>query len=285
MNPFTPFVLIHPLSSFRRDFFTQPVSRFIPALILVIFGLQSYRAEAYDEIQVYDMGINQPGQFALEMHSNYVINGRKQADFPGELPPDGMLAFTPEFSYGWTPHIEFGLYLPMSINPATGDFFLDDAKVRVKWLNADNPEFFYGLNTEVGLVPKRYSEQPVGMELRPIIGHYSGDWLIAFNPSLELDLTGRSQTPVLSPGLKVTHQFFDNVHIGVEHYADFGTFNRFSSGGDQSHTTYLVSDVSLGNYRLHVGVGHGWTAPSDDWTLKFILGGIPFAELFNPKRW
>lgn len=248
-------------------------------------GLTSFPAAAYDEIQVYDMSINQPGQSALEMHSNYVINGRKQPGYEGELPPDGLLAFTPEFSYGWSDRVEFGLYLPLSVNPNTGATMLDDAKVRVKWLNADNPEFFYGLNTEVGLIPKRYSEQPVGMEIRPIVGHYSGDWLIAFNPSLELDLTGHSHTPVLAPGLKVTRQVYDNIHVGVEHYADFGPLDRFSSASEQNHTTYLVSDVSLANYRLHVGVGHGWTALADDWTLKFILGGIPFAELLNPKRW
>lgn len=270
----------------RRAAFKPDKSNPLPVLaMLIAAGLQSAPVAAYDEIQVYDMGINRPGQFALEMHSNYVINGRRQADYDGELPPDGQLAFTPEFSYGWSKHVEFGLYLPMSINPNTGSTMLDDAKVRVKWLNADNPEFFYGLNAEIGLVPKRYSEQPVGMELRPIIGHYSGDWLVAFNPSLELDLTGSSQMPVLSPGLKVTHQIFENIHAGVEHYADFGPLSRFSPGSEQSHTTYLVSDVSLGNYRLHVGVGHGWSAPADDWTLKVILGGIPFTELFNPRRW
>lgn len=255
------------------------------AMLAALMLLQSGGAFAYDEIQVYDMGINQPGQAALEMHSNYVIEGRRQADYPGEQPPDGVLAFTGEFSYGWSDHVELGLYVPVSINSAFGGSTLDDAKLRVKWLIADNPEFFYGLNTEVGLVPKRYSEQPVGMEIRPIIGHYSADWLVAFNPSLELDLTGRSQMPVLSPGFKVTHQIFDNIHFGIEHYADFGELNRLPSGSDQSHTTYLVSDVSLGNYRFHVGVGHGWTAPADAWVLKCIVGGIPFMDLLNPKRW
>lgn len=250
-----------------------------------LFALSTQVVFAYDEIQVYDMSINRQGQSALEMHSNYVIQGRRQADYPGELPPDGMLAFTAEFSYGWSDHVELGLYLPMSINPSTGDTLLDDAKLRLKWLNADDPEFFYGLNTEVGLVPKRYSEQPVGMEIRPIVGHYSGDWLVAFNPSLELDLTGRSQMPVWSPGLKITRQVWDNVHVGIEHYADFGPLNRFSPGAEQSHTTYLVGDLSLGNYRLHLGIGHGWTAPSDAWMLKCIVGGIPFTELLNPKIW
>ncbi len=254
-------------------------------LILLITGLASFSAAAYDEIQVYDMSINNPGQFALEMHSNYVIDGRKQPDYQGELPPDGQLAFTGEFSYGWSKHVELGLYVPMTINTYTGTTTMDYAKLRMKWLNADNLDLFYGLNTEVGLVPKRHSEQLVSMELRPIIGHYTGDWLISFNPTLELDLSGNNQMPVFSPALKVTHQVMDNVHVGFEHYADFGQFDNLASGNQQNHTTYLVSDVSLGNYRVHIGIGHGWTAPSDEWTLKFILGGIPFTELLNPNRW
>jgi hypothetical protein len=255
------------------------------SLIFLIAVLASFPVAAYDEIQVYDMSINQPGQYALEMHSNYVINGIKQPNYVGELAPDKILAFTHEFSYGWSKHVELGLYVPMSINTNTGTTYMDYAKIRLKWLNADNPEFFYGLNAEVGLVPKRYSENLVGMEIRPIIGHYTGDWLVAFNPNMELDLTGNNQMPVLVPGLKVTHQLMDNVHVGFEHYADFGSLDNFSSGSQQIHTTYLVSDVSLGNYRVHIGIGHGWTAPSDEWTLKFILGGIPFTELLNPNHW
>ena len=256
-----------------------------PCLFASLLAVQAFNVNAYDEIQVYDMSINQPGQLALEMHSNYVINGRKQANYEGESAPDGNLAFTGEFSYGLTRYIELGLYLPISINPSTGGSYADYGKGRIKFMNADNPELFYGLNIEVGLVPKRYSQQPVGMEIRPIIGHYSGDWLISLNPNMELDITGRSQMPVLSPGLKVTHQVIDNVHFGVEHYADFGDLNRFSPGSEQGHTTYLVSDVSVDNYRFHFGVGHGWTQASDAWMLKFILGGIPFGELINPNRW
>lgn len=252
---------------------------------LALLASASLTAQAYDEIQVYDMGINNPGQYALEMHSNYAIKGRQRPDYPGELPPDGQLAFTAEFSYGWSKQIELGLYVPMSIDPINGNTFLDDAKLRVKWLNTDNPSFFYGLNTEIGLVPKRYSEQPVGMEIRPIMGHYADGWLLAFNPSLELDLTGNSQMPVLSPGLKITHETIDNLYLGFEHYADFGPLSGFASGSNQGHTTYLVGDLSHGNYRLHVGIGHGWTEPSDEWMLKCILGGIPFMDLLNPRRW
>ena len=255
------------------------------SVLLVFLGFQSNNVDAYDEIQVYDMSINQPGQLALEMHSNYVISGRKTADYAGELPPDGILAFTGEFSYGLTHYIELGLYVPMSINPSTGGSYEDDAKLRVKFLNADTPAFFYGLNIEIGLVPKRYSEQKVGMEIRPIIGHYTGDWLIAFNPNLELHLSGSSQMPDFAPSLKVTHQVINNVHFGFEHYADFGGLNNFAPGQEQGQTTYLVADISKDNYRFHIGIGHGWTAASDTWMLKCILGGIPLGELINPNRW
>ena len=253
--------------------------------LMAVNGLHSNPAQAYDEIQIYDMSINKTGQYTLEMHSNYVINGRQQPGYNGELPPDGLQAFTPEFAYGWSRHIELGLYTPMSLNPAAGTFMFDNAKLRVKWLNADNLSFFYGLNAELGLVPRRYSEQPLAVEFRPILGHYSGDWLVAFNPTLDMDLTGSSQVPSFVPGLKVTHQVIDNVHAGIEHYAGFGPLDHFVAATEQTHTTYLVSDVSVGNYRVHVGVGHGWTAASDDWTLKVILGGIPFTELLNPKHW
>ncbi len=252
--------------------------------MLLAFSFYSTFSIAYDEIQIYDYGINKAGQFGLEMHSNYVIAGRKKPDYLGELPPDGSLAFTAEFSYGLTDQLELGLYVPMSVDTKSNATMVDNAKIRMKWLNAKNSEFFYGLNGEIGVVPKRYSNQPIGMEIRPILGHYDENWLIAFNPTIEMDLTGNDQVPVFSPALKVTHQFIDNINVGFEHYADVGQFSQFATGNQQNHTTYLVSDISIDNYRVHIGVGHGWTEVSDSWMLKIILGGIPIGELFNPNR-
>ncbi|MCX7085115.1 MAG: hypothetical protein NTY69_06200 [Methylococcales bacterium] len=267
------------------DITFQTVKQLFLCISALCLTLYCAHLKAYDEIQIYDMSINKPGQLVLEMHSNYVIDGRKNPDYTGALPPDGNLAFTSEFSYGLTRYIELGIYVPMSINTLSGASYEDNTKFRLKLLNADNLNLFYGVNTELGLVPKRYSEQFVGMEIRPIIGHYTGEWLVSLNPSLEIDLTGNNQIPGLSPGLKVTRQVINNVHIGVEHYADFGGFNRFLPGHEQDHTTYLVTDISKDNYRFHVGVGHGWTAASDAWMLKLILGGIPLGELINPNRW
>ncbi len=79
-----------------------------------------------------------------------------------------------------------------------------------------------------------------------------------------------------------THNFFIYFKLCVR--LSVAT-SSFLPGHEQDHTTYLVTDISKDNYRFHVGIGHGWTAASDAWMLKFILGGIPLGELINPNRW
>lgn len=254
----------------------------LPLLVLgITFLVTTFRSHAYDEIQVYNAAINKPGQFGLEMHSNLVVDGRKQPDYPGELPPNHIWAITPEFSYGVTPHFELGLYLPFSVNPDRNLSYIDGAKIRTKFLNADNPNFYYGLNIEIGREPLRYSEDRWNSEVRTIIGGRLGDWTIAFNPNLEFSLSGRSQKPLFSPQIKVMRVIDSVVSVGVEHYADLGTPDHILRSSDQFHTTYFVTDLTVGNIAINLGVGRGWTGISDDWTLKMIVGGIPFMDAFH----
>lgn len=122
------------------------------------------------------------------------------------------------------------------------------------------------------------------MEIRPVNGHYTWEWLVSLNPSLEIDLTGNNQIPGLSPSLKVTHQVIKNVHIGVEHYADFGGFNRFLPGNEQDHITYLVPIYQ----KIIIVLCRRWSWLDNAFgcmDVKIILGGIPLGELINPNRW
>src|SRR5438270_128007 len=66
-----------------------------------------------DEIQVYTSDINKKGEFGLELHVNTTPSGRSTPDFPGEIAPAHGWRLTPEFSYGITPALEGGLYLPL----------------------------------------------------------------------------------------------------------------------------------------------------------------------------
>ena len=237
---------------------------------------------AYDEIQVYGDDINQPGQFGLEMHVNYAFEGRSTPAYKGELPPDQLLAITNEFSYGLTPHIELGLYLPISIDVQNNRSFMDYAKGRIKFLNADDLSLFYGLNIEFGAFPRRYSDQSWGGELRPIVGSKLDDWFFAFNPNLNFSVQGNI-VPDFNPSFKITHSFFDNVSLGFEHYAGFSKLGHFHRTHEHGHTTYLVTDITLEGIDINLGIGHGWDENSDDWTAKLIVGGIPFMDWITPR--
>ena len=248
--------------------------------LAAMFGCAS-ASHAYDEIQVYNNAINDPGQFGLEMHSNYVVDGRRRPSYLGELAPNHILAFTPEFSYGVTPFFELGLYLPFSVSLDRNLSYMDGAKLRTKFLNAKDPDFYYGLNIEVGMEPSRYSQTRWNSELRPIIGGNLGDWSIAFNPNLEIALSGNSLKPSFGPQIKVMRNLNSLVAVGVEHYTDLGTPDRIVASRKQTHTTYLVTDLAIGNIDVNIGVGRGWTNVADDWTVKIIVGGIPFMDLFQ----
>src|SRR5512142_607153 len=71
---------------------------------------------APDEIQVYTEEMDEPGTFGLELHVNYVPDGRTQPTYEGEMKSNHRLQLTPEFSYGLSRTLEAGLYLPLAMS-------------------------------------------------------------------------------------------------------------------------------------------------------------------------
>src|SRR5216683_73205 len=85
-------------------------------------------AHAVDEIQVYNAEIAASGQWTLQQHLNYAINGRKDPGFPGGLIPHHALNGTPELAYGVTDWWEAGLYMPYAVQDH--QFLSDGVKLR-----------------------------------------------------------------------------------------------------------------------------------------------------------
>jgi hypothetical protein len=75
-----------------------------------------------DEIQVYDAEINDPGQFSLQLHSNYTPIGRKLPDFPGGIVPNRTLNGVPEWAYGVVDWLELGAYVGAAAAASTSNF-------------------------------------------------------------------------------------------------------------------------------------------------------------------
>jgi hypothetical protein len=251
-------------------------NRFAAIVALVpLMWCGACRAELEDEIQVYTDDINRPGEFHLELHVNTTPDGRNVPDYPGEVTPEHGTRITPEFSYGITSTLEAGLYIPTNIEP-NGNWSIAGAKLRLKWLPvqpADHGGWFAGENLEWGDLEQRFSESRQVIELRTILGYRNDDWLVAFNPILDVDASPgfAHGDPDFNIGLKVSRKAAEGLLLGVEYYADFGPVKHFYSWSQQNHSIWLVMDLDRGPLPFQFGIGRGISPPADNWTVKAIF--------------
>jgi hypothetical protein len=233
-----------------------------------------------DEIQVYDDAINRAGEFGLELHVNTTPHGRTSPDYPGEIVANRGWRVTPEFSYGVSDSLEAGLYLPF-LRDEGGTTHFTGPKLRLKWLPGRVGEggagWFYGLNAELSRVGARFEPSRTALELRPILGYRSADWLFVTNPVLGYDLSPghRGGGPDFSPSLKLTRRVAPGLAAGLEYYAEVGKLTHTLPGAEQAQTLYLVMDVDRAPWVFNLGIGGGLNAATDRWTLKAIFE-LPF---------
>jgi len=251
----------------------RSAARLALALLALLCG--TARAELEDEIQVYTDDINRPGQAGLELHLNTTPEGRGAPDYPGEVTPNHGTRLTPEFSYGVSDTLEAGLYVPSNFQP-NGAWSVAGGKLRLKWLPVqpvDHGGWYAGENVELSDLARKFQQSRLMLELRTITGYHDQDWLLAFNPILDFNLSpgpGRGN-PDFNIGLKAARRIFDGVLLGPEYYSDFGGVRRLDSWGGQNNTLYLVTDVRRGPLPFQLGVGRGLSPGADRWTVKAIF--------------
>jgi hypothetical protein len=262
-----------------RRRFPRQLARVVFAAVAA-FAVLHASAAMIDEIQVYTDDIDKPGEFGLELHINTTPSGRSTPDFPREITPHHGLRFTPEFSYGLTRELEAGLYLPYA-RDADGTTHFAGPKLRLKWLplqpNEEGQEWFMGANFEYAWVAPEFEQSSRTIELRPIVGYRSRNWLLAVNPILGWALTGPDHDgkPDFSPAAKVARNVVPGVALGVEYYAELGKANNILPHSEQSHTLYFALDFDRKPWVFNVGIGRGLNGATDRWTFKTIFE-IPF---------
>jgi hypothetical protein len=233
-------------------------------------------AAAPEEIQVYTNDVNAPGEFGLELHVNYVLEGLRAPAYSGQLPTNHMLQVTPEFSYGFAKNWDAGLYL-LSSRASDGNVYANGAKLRVKYIAPAEGAIFWGINVEYGRTSKRVTESNANIEIRPIIGWRNDKWLVSFNPIVGVAVTGTvSREPSFSPAVKVARAIKEGIQLGFEHYADMGGIHHMPAFNQQEHTFYGVIDIERKGFDLNFGIGRAITGgTADKWVAKMIVG-IPF---------
>jgi hypothetical protein len=130
----------------------------------------------------------------------------------------------------------------------------------------------------------KFSESPWTTELRPIIGYKGKDFLFAFNPILDWNLSNglRSWDPDFAPCLKLTHEISKGLFGGVEYYSDMGKLAHIEPWNNQDNRIFGVVDVDMKPLVFNFGVGRGLTDASNRWTIKAIIE-VPIDELMNKR--
>ena len=248
-------------------------------MLALAVGFGDHALAAPEEIQVYEDDMDKPGQFGLDVHNNYVWGRASPLDYPGEQQSDYRYRFTPEFSYGLTPDVELGLYMPLATFQH-GGFDLAGTKFRIKYI-APKPtgqDWYWGANFEIGVVEHRLDVNPVNAELKTIVGWRHGPWDVAFNTNTDFAVSGpHLQTASVQLATKVGYKITDSTSIGFESYNGAGTFHDFGTFAGSGQSTYAVADTSFGPWGLNVGVGHGYSGEPDHWIFKFIVT-VPIDE-------
>jgi hypothetical protein len=247
-----------------------------PALLALLLLLPRV-ARAVDpfEIQVYEGDINQPLRAGLELHSNFVADGRRAPSFVGEEVPHGAWRTTLEPSFGVLPWWELGAYLQLLAVPSRSQAHFGGFKLRSKLVvpRRAGDGLVLGLNVEVGRGVAVLGSQDWDTEFRPIVAVARGRWFAAINPILGWALSGdRHAAPELEPCGKLRADTGLGFALGVEYYAGLGRLDELATFRDQQHFVYLTGDLVDGPLDVNAGVGRGLTPASDDWTVKVILG-------------
>ena len=248
---------------------------FAAAALLLTWAAAGAAVAAPEEIQVYEDDLVRPGGFGLDLHNNYVLSGDTLPDHIGGAAPQGAYRFTPEFYYGVAPNLEAGLYILSEVE-RDGTTTVGGEKLRLKYIaprGRENQPFYWGVNFEIGRVSNRYDVNPWNAELKGIAGYVRGPWNFVGNANLDWTVSGpQRQKPTLNLSTKLGYAVAKDLSLGLESYNDIGDAHNFGKLGRQQEALYAVVDTAIRGWDLNLGIGRGFTGPTDHWVLKAVVG-------------
>lgn len=234
------------------------------------------RAQAIDfyEIQIYTTETTPKDALEIELHSNSVTTATgAEAHF--QLNPY-QIHETIEATYGLTPHIEIGQYLATAkLGNGNYEYAGSRTKCHFGLALTDSWPFQVGANVELDYMRRAAEENPLTLELRPIIERRFGKLLIVANLAFEKLFRGPGthKGMTFGPSGEITYDLFEWASPALEYYGDMGAVEHFPSVQDQQH--FVVPAVNfhfIPQLELNLGVGLGVTRASNGAFVKSIVG-------------
>jgi hypothetical protein len=226
------------------------------------------------EIQIYPTETTPHGILSLELHSNSVISATG-AEAHAQLNPY-QIHETLEGTYGLTPHIELGQYFATA-KLSNGDYEYAGSRSKchfgISW--TDSWPLRFGGNIELDYMRRAAEEQPLTLEMRPIVEGSLGNLLVVANLAFEKPFRGPGthQGVTFAPSGMISYRLLPWVGVAVEYYGDMGALTHLPAVEKQQH--FLVPTLNffvVPQMELNAGIGLGLTHASNGVFLKAIFG-------------
>lgn len=234
-------------------------------ILLVSVNTSLIAQEAYD-IQVFSSPTVEKHLTEFALHANVAPRGPKAMPFYGH-----PFHATLEATTGILENFELGIYAFTRYSENEYRFMGTHIRPRITAPQKWHWKFGASLSFEFGILKEPGEDEfDWDYNIRPIIDKSFGKHYVAINPNFEGDIT--THTFEVNPCLKYSYSVSEKAAFGLEYFSKLGPPLHPDNGSEQAHVLYVTSDVELlPEYKMNVGVGHGFTEHSDVWSIKIIL--------------
>lgn len=247
------------------------------AVLWLVSSVGAPAAQAIDfyEIQIYPVSTAPLHHLVAELHSNTVTTatGTEAKDALGPY----QIHETLEVTYGLFNHLEIGQYLATArLDNGHYEYAGARTKCHFELTDPDTHLLALGGNIELDYMRRAAEENPLGLELRPILESHLGKvWVIA-NLALEKPFSGPGthQGMTFTPSGEILYNnLLPWLSPALEYYGDMGAIAHLPAVQRQQH--FLVPALNLDldpRLEINLGVGLGVTNASHGVFTKGIVG-------------
>ncbi len=243
-------------------------------IVAMLAGARPSQAIDFYEIQIYDTDTAPAGHLTLELHSNTTTTAtgylaKSQIDVH-------QIHETVEATYGVVRWLEVGQYF-CTAKLSNGDYEYLGSRTKVHF---GIPQTFewpvqFGGNIELDYMRHAAEENPMTLELRPIVGSSFKGFRLVGNFVFEDPFSGPGAHRgfQFEPQGELVYKLNDWLSPAVEYYADMGSIQPLAKVQEQQH--FIVPALNfdfLPQLELNLGVGIGVTRASNGIFLKSIVG-------------
>jgi hypothetical protein len=258
----------------RVTMYVRNIFMLLVLMAAMLSGARPSHAIDFYEIQIYDTDTAPVGHLTLELHSNTTSTATGQ--LAKSQTDVHQIHETVEATYGVLRWLEVGQYF-CTAKLSNGDYEYSGSRTKVHF---GIPQTFewpvqFGGNIELDYMRHAAEENPLTLELRPIVGTtYKKFRLVADFAFIDpFSGPGAHRGMQLDPSGMVVYKLNSWLSPAVEYYGDMGSIQPLAKVQEQQH--FIVPTLNfnfLPQLELNLGVGIGVTRASNGVFLKSIVG-------------